>query len=158
MTEAEVWAPIPGLPGYEVSSLGGARSWRGNGRKPRSTPKLLCIRLGHNGYLKFNCIKGGRCGTMDLHRAMGLAFLGPAPSPKHHVDHKDQNRTNCLLSNLEWKSPSENQKNKPKRRHVKSLKDAVRWARVIEKKSFGAIAREFSIDHKQARLYAGSPA
>ncbi len=154
----ESWAPIPGLPGYDVSSLGRARSWKamGPGKKTRLEPKLLTVRLGHNGYLKFNCTYDDRPGTMDVHRAMGLAFLGEPPTSSHQVDHMDHVRTNCILTNLEWKTPSENLKNRPPLRRTAEFRHRVLWARVIDKKSYGQIAAEFGIDHKTARDYAAA--
>ena len=150
----EVWAKIPGLPDYEVSSEGRARSWKKQGSMP--LPKMLRVRVGHNGYLKFNCVRNGRAGTMDVHRAMGFAFLGDPPSPRHHVDHKDDVRTNCMLGNLEWKSPSENIKRRRIRRISAGLKEAARQCRLIGNKSYGAIAKEFGIDHRTARRYAAT--
>jgi hypothetical protein len=40
------------------------------------------------------------------------AFLGPAPTPKAHVNHKDGIRSNSVLDNLEWTTASGNQKHR----------------------------------------------
>lgn len=154
------WRAIPGLHGYEVSADACVRRWITDGKwmRPLPEPKSVPVRMGHNGYLKFNHVRDGKRGTTDLHRAIGLAWLGPAPTPSHHVDHRDGNRGNCLLSNLRWASPSENEKAKRKGGSKTHLAANVRWARHIEGKSYGSISQEFGIDHRSARRYANAPA
>merc|ERR1712216_704505 len=48
--------------------------------------------------------------TCSVHRAMLRTFLGPPPSPQHEVNHKDGNRGNNSLVNLEYVTHSENVK------------------------------------------------
>ena len=152
----ERWAAVPDLPGYEVSSLGRARSWVPQGSMP--LPKMLRVRVGHNGYPKFNCVRDGRAETMDVHRAMGLAFLGPPPSPVHHVDHIDTVRTNCVVDNLEWKTPAENARTMLRRRTSTELKREVFLRRLFSNESYGRLAMRFGIDHRTVRRYvAASP-
>ena len=44
-----------------------------------------------------------------VHRLVVEAFLPPPPTPKHvHVNHKDLDRSNNHVSNLEWSTISEN--------------------------------------------------
>jgi len=49
-----------------------------------------------------------------VHKLVGLAFLGPPPTPYGRtvgctmVDHIDEDKTNCHLSNLQWYTRKEN--------------------------------------------------
>lgn len=43
-----------------------------------------------------------------VHRLVCGAFHGPAPTPLHHVDHIDRNRSNNRPTNLRWILPCEN--------------------------------------------------
>jgi hypothetical protein len=49
------------------------------------------------------------CGkaSIGIHRLVALAWLGPAPSPKHIVNHKNLNKTDNRVDNLEWVTRSE---------------------------------------------------
>ena len=48
--------------------------------------------------------------TVFVHRLVAAAFLGPPTSPCHSmVNHKDLDKGNNSLKNLEWVTPSENQ-------------------------------------------------
>ncbi|CAK9112039.1 unnamed protein product [Durusdinium trenchii] len=102
MLEGEKWKPMihPGsgkpLPGRFVSSLG--RIKRKDGR----------ISKGHrrrDGYCYFQPFHD--C-TIRVHRLVARAFLGPPPSPEHEVNHKDLDRGNNAVDNLEYVTHSEN--------------------------------------------------
>lgn len=43
-----------------------------------------------------------------VHSLVLEAFIGPRPTPSHQGNHKDGDRTNNRLGNLEWVTPSEN--------------------------------------------------
>ena len=47
--------------------------------------------------------------TERVHRLVAFGFLGPPPTPKHNcVNHKDGNKSNNALENLEWVTHAEN--------------------------------------------------
>lgn len=48
--------------------------------------------------------------TVGVHRLVAEAFLGPSPSPGHYVNHKNGVKWDNRAENLEWATPSENQR------------------------------------------------
>ena len=61
-----------------------------------------------NGYLRIKLHKGGGVRTdVYVHRVVAETFI-PNPENKKCVNHIDGNKTNNVVSNLEWVTPSEN--------------------------------------------------
>jgi HNH endonuclease/NUMOD4 motif len=87
----EIWHNIPELEGYQASSFGRIRSER-KIRKPNLTRK---------GYLRVKI--RGRC--YYVHRLILRAFVGDS---QLDVNHKDGNKLDNRLDNLEYVSGSEN--------------------------------------------------
>ena len=87
----EEWRSVEGYPGYEVSSEGRVRS---GGR----------IRYLHarTGYLRLR-VPGVKPKHLSVHRLVAAAFIGP--SNGLHVNHKDCNRANNRVDNLEYVTP-----------------------------------------------------
>ena len=105
--DQEEWRSFVGLEGwYDVSSLGRVRSLRNRYGNPRV--KMLKPRLAR-GYpsVALRSLSGDRSRPADVHRLIALAFLGPCPEDME-VNHKDFNRANSVLSNLEYVTHSEN--------------------------------------------------
>ena len=77
------------------------------------TNKEPSIFIDESGYLAFNAgtsIKGGRSNhTPMIHRVVAEAFI-PNPNNLPEVNHKDLNKFNNCVSNLEWVSTLENNK------------------------------------------------
>lgn len=99
----EIWKKIPGVPGfYEVSNLGRARSLDHDTPTKKGarhfTGKILKQKENHQGYLVFGI---GHSRTMYVHRAVAMAFI-PNPQNYPEVNHKDENKHNNSVSNLEW--------------------------------------------------------
>ena len=102
----EEWRPMcdPALgkevPGKMVSSLG------------RITTRYGQLHHGHlnkHGYFSTSLWHGPMRRTEHVHRLVAFSFLGPPPTPEHTcVNHKDGNKSNNALENLEWTTPSEN--------------------------------------------------
>ncbi len=101
----EEWRPVKGYEGlYEVSDLGRVRSlnWCGSG-----TMKVLVLGSHSAGYKQIYLHKDGNKKPHSVHRLVAESFL---PNPKNlpQVNHKDLNKTNNCVENLEWCTASQN--------------------------------------------------
>lgn len=89
----EVWKDIQGYEGlYKVSSLGRIKNVKGLIRKPR---------LYKDGYFDIKLSKNGKNKTKRINRLVALAFI-PNPNNYPMVNHKDENKLNNRIDNLEW--------------------------------------------------------
>lgn len=64
----EEWRPIPGFQGYDVSSLGRVRSWRGAGRRASSEPRVMSGKS-NNGYREVLLSCAGKRRTLLVEQA-----------------------------------------------------------------------------------------
>lgn len=104
----EVWKDAPGFVGfYQVSSLGGLRRIaQANGTRPM---RLVNPCVNSNGYLSTQLCVGGVPKNVRVHRLVAEAFLEPIDG-KTEVNHKDGNKLNNSVENLEYVTRSENMK------------------------------------------------
>lgn len=100
----EIWKKIKEYPNYEVSDHGSIRSLgfkfhKAKVLKPglvgKENGQYLSIQFGKNGKKRY------------VHRLVAVTFI-KNPVNKREVNHKDGNKLNNHVSNLEWVTPSEN--------------------------------------------------
>lgn len=109
----EVWRAIVGYPSYEVSNLGRVRSLKWGNLKILKPVRKSNRRTPHNVYICVNLTDPtGKAKKKRVHRLVMEAFVGSAPSDKHHVGHIDGNSTNNWLENLKWVTQKENEADK----------------------------------------------
>ena len=105
-----MWKPVIGYEGlYEVSDSGQVKSLpKMCGRSKRSEKELKTF-INSFGYFKVNLFKNSHGKQHSVHRLVAEAFL---PNPNHlpEVNHKDGNKFNNRVENLEWCTHSENAK------------------------------------------------
>ena len=102
---------------YEVSNYGRVRSkaravrQKNGGVQIKKGQQMVRQRLRgvNGGYLQVPLSNNGYRKHMAVHRLVALAFL-QNPEDKPEVNHKDRNRANPRLSNLEWVTRAENLK------------------------------------------------
>lgn len=90
----EEWRNVPGYEGlYEVSNLGRVKNIK--------TERILKPGKNNLGYLQVALYKNGLQKTVKVHRLVALAFLSN-PQNLHEINHKDEDKTNNTVENLEW--------------------------------------------------------
>ena len=101
----EIWKYIDGYEGlYKVSNLGRVKSlnYRRSGKERMLKPGNT-----GDGYLFVILYKNGKIKYFTIHRLVANAFL-ENPDHKSDVNHKDENKTNNRVDNLEWVTRKEN--------------------------------------------------
>ena len=102
----EEWKNIAGYEGlYEVSNMGRVRSLNYNRRIGKI--KVLKPQNNGQGYLVVKLSKNREGKRFKVHRLVAQTFI-PNPFGKPQVNHKDENKTNNNVENLEWVTAKEN--------------------------------------------------
>lgn len=117
MDEKEIWKSLPGAPGVEVSTFGRVRTLD----KVVSSEKYTRFVKGHilkqydnrYGYLQVSIKVDGKWTMNKTHRLVAQTFINN-PDNLPQVNHKDNDRTNNHVENLEFCTASYNQKYKNK--------------------------------------------
>jgi hypothetical protein len=108
--ETEIWKPVVGFQGYEVSSLGRVRSLT-RYVKGKVSPRInhgRVMKLASVGrYLAVSLSTESEKVTRSVHVLVAEAFIGPRP-PGYHVCHNDGDSLNNRLSNLRYDTPANN--------------------------------------------------
>lgn len=100
MTDSVEWRAVPGYEGlYSVSSTGLVRSERQN--------KIMSPTFKNHGYRGLRLSKGGVIKDYHVARLVMLAFVGPRPTGAW-INHKDGDKLNNCVDNLEYDTPQEN--------------------------------------------------
>lgn len=115
----EQWREIKGYEGlYEVSTKGNVRgldryvtqlTCHGNYMTRLYKGCIVKPRIGKVGYKYLHLSKDGVRTTFKVHRIVAINFINN-PHNKPEVNHKDGNKINNDVNNLEWVTSSENKK------------------------------------------------
>lgn len=102
----EIWKDIDGYEGlYQVSNIGRVRSLTRNRRGRNNAPNPIQGRILKQhicfGYCYISLCKNRKYKGFRVHRLVATAFI-PNPDNLPQVNHKDENKTNNCVDNLEW--------------------------------------------------------
>lgn len=96
---SEVWKVIPEFPNYEVSSEGRVRNI--------ITGKLLKPEVQFKGYYRVQLYNKNKKRNYRIHRLVAESFI-PNINNKPDINHKDCDKSNNCVTNLEWVTWEEN--------------------------------------------------
>lgn len=96
----EVWLPVVGFEEYYlISNTGKIFSIR--------SQRELIVKPKRTGYMDIELNINGKVYYKRIHRLVAEAFI-PNPENKPYINHKDGNKLNNNVTNLEWCTNSEN--------------------------------------------------
>lgn len=105
MQKIEKWKTVDGFPDYKISSLG--RLMRVGGVVHRSTTdmifkdKIIKGSVDRDGYIVYCLTFNGKHKWVTGHRLVAEAFISN-PNNYPIINHKDEDKTNNCVDNLEW--------------------------------------------------------
>ncbi len=145
--KVEMWKDIDGS-NFEVSNLGRVRNKK-NGRITVGTQN-------EKGYLRVSVYIDGKTKSMKVHRLVAKAFI-PNPNEFPEVNHKNGDKTDNRVYNLEWVTHEQNVKHAFAKgladdRNKKITDEQIEYIRkncIKGDKEFGvrAIARKLGLSH-----------
>lgn len=97
----EIWKDIEGYPNYQVSNMGRVKSLK------YDEEKILKSSKNSRGYLQVGLCKEGKIKFFRVHRLVAQAFL-PNPNNLSQVNHRNEDKTDNRVENLEWCNRSYN--------------------------------------------------
>ena len=126
---------------YKVSNFGRILSlnYRNTGKAELMTPSTNT-----KGYLKIGLSKNGETKQCLVHRLVAFTFL-ENPENLPEVNHKDENKTNNRVDNIEWKSHKDNINHGTRNERVSKaeINDPNKSKRVIQLSLTGDFIREW---------------
>ena len=132
---SENWLPVVGYEGrYYVSNLGRVKN--AYGKILRDDTRLK------TGY-KYVVLRDGKKGFhANIHRLVAMAFI-PNPNNLPIINHKNENRSDNRVCNLEWCSQSYNLR--------VSTKIQEKFRAIVQKNKLGEIVGKYASIHEAAR-------
>ena len=161
--QGEIWKWIKGYENlYQISNYGRVKSFPRNGTGKEI--KILRPQITKFGYLKISLHKDNKSKFFQIHRLVAETFIQNIKN-KPQVNHKDGNKFNNYVDNLEWSTIAENNQHayasglknsENNRRRSKLTDEQVSWIRknyIPRDKEFGltALSKKFNLSFAAIR-------
>ena len=98
---------IEGFENYEIDTEGNVWSLKYGGKRRNGNEKKLSLAVNRTGYYVTQLCKDGKGYSVRVHRLVACAFL-ENPKGLTDINHKDGNKLNNHVENLEWVTTKEN--------------------------------------------------
>jgi hypothetical protein len=108
--EEEFWKTIDNFPNYDVSTFGNIRN--------NKTNKLLKPAFNSSGYYRCTLLNNLGNKTITIHKLVAICFIENIDN-KPTVNHKDRNKINNNVNNLEWSTHLEQNLHKRKSTNIR---------------------------------------
>lgn len=106
----EIWKDIPEFDGrYQISNFGRIKSIKHLRSTSAIKEMILVTQINRLGYERVRLFKNIRNISFSIHRLVAAAFISN-PLKLREVNHKDSNKSNNNVANLEWATRSTNVK------------------------------------------------
>ena len=153
------WYTLKEFPKYAINKKGVIKN--------KETGNIKKVWKARNGYYYVDLYKEGKHYKRALHRLLAETFL-PNPDNKRTVNHKDGDKTNNSLDNLEWSTDSENIKHAydnglqpykrkhSKEKYIKCLEEVLKGKTLTElAKEVGQSLAQLSLHVKEVAIELG---
>jgi len=156
----EEWKLIKEIPFYEVSSYGNIRSIDrdiiySNGRVHKYKGTIKNISIGDTGYCTVTLCMNSKSFGRYVHRLVATEFLDK-PMGANQVNHKDHDRTNNNVENLEWVTPSQNMKHahgsRPRSKYQNSFFTELEVIKIIKRFNKGESIKDIHNDYPMVHI------
>lgn len=151
----EIWKDIKGYEGlYQISNYGRVKSMKRyvQGYRKDLRNEMILKAENHNGYKKIILTKDRYRKKFFVHRLVAMAFI-PNPNNYPIINHKDENRSNNCVENLEWCTHEYNLNYGNRNKKLSELMPKVLHSKAVLQidKNTGQIINEFSSCREAAR-------
>lgn len=144
----EIWKQINGHPDYYISNLGRVYSFKRSG-------KILTPCIDRFGYCMLHLWEENKQHMVKVHRLVAEHFI-PNPDNLSDVNHKDENKQNNKVENLEWCNRQYNLNHGT--RNIRASKSLKKPVIMINSKTFEILKRfDSALDaEKETGIIAGN--
>lgn len=146
----EIWKTVKGFEDYEVSNLGKVRSkdrYRNypNGKRFHKG-KILKYSINPVGYRRVHITKNKKPYHRSVARLVAIAFIPNKIPERIFVNHKNGDKSDNSVSNLEWCTQSENEKHAYKNKLKIPLKGEKHHRNKYKEELIRAIRKEYKLN------------